>query len=423
MNRPRYILFLLALLGPLTSSAWAQTGLLRGTVVDPEQNPIEGVKITVTSDELSSFRKILTTNAKGAFVLRFQQNQAQYLFSFLFEKSGFESFTQPFSPSLMETTKEQYVMEPAETQAVENLGDLSSVLTGAMNTAIEAFNAGLTAQRAADLVTARARFEEALTADPQLGAAQIALAQVLLDQNEYQAALTAAERALELVPGRVDALQVKYQALRALGRGDEADQVAADLEQAEDAVAAARRHYNEGGESFQAGDKQAALSSFRHATELDPSLIEAHHAVATLELGSGNHEASAAAAEKALALGSDDVRTLRVLYEAYGALGRTEELTEIAPRLAAIDPDFGGSKLIEQAAEMWNSGDAAKAVALSRMALAVDSGLAKAYYFIGLDHLSRGENSEARQALERFITLAPEDAEASTAQEMLGYIE
>ena len=31
---------------------------------------------------------------------------------------------------------------------------------------------------------------------------------------------------------------------------------------------------------------------------------------------------------------SEDVRTLRVLYDAYDALGRHEELTSIAPRLA-----------------------------------------------------------------------------------------
>ena len=75
---------------------------------------------------------------------------------------------------------------------------------------------------------------------------------------------------------------------------------------------------------------------------------------------------------QALALGSEDVRTLRVLYDAYDALGRTEELTEIAPRLAAVDPDFGGSKLVEQAAELWNAGQADKAASLARLALAIE---------------------------------------------------
>ena len=112
-----------------------------------------------------------------------------------------------------------------------------------------------------------------------------------------------------------------------------------------------------------------------------------------------------------------------MLYDAYDALGRTEELTEIAPRLAAVDPDFGAPKLLEQAAALWNGGQADRAVALSKLALSMDPELAKAHYFIGLDHLGRGENIEARAALERFIDLAPEDPEAATAREMLAYIE
>lgn len=125
----------------------------------------------------------------------------------------------------------------------------------------------------------------------------------------------------------------------------------------------------------------------------------------------------------ALSLGSEDVRTLRVLYDAYDALGRHDELTSIAPRLAAVDPDFGGAKLVEQAAELWNAGQADKAASLARQALAIDPNLPKSYYFIGLDHLSRGENAEARAALQKFIDMAPDDPEAATAGEMLGYIE
>ncbi len=412
---------LLALL--LATPVQAQTGLLRGTVVDSEQNPIPGVKVTVTSEELTSYRKTLTTNDQGQFKLRFQPTQVQYRFDFLFEKPGFQSFTVPLSPSSIQPVNEEWVMEQAETRVVESHGDLASVVTGSSNAAIDAFNAGLSAQRAGDLAAARAKFQEALAADSDLGPARIALAQVLLDQGEYASAVEAADRALELDTNRAQALRVKHQALRALGRNDEADAVGAELERAEGAAASALRIYNEGGQAFQAGDKETALAKFREATELDPSLIDAHHAVATLLLARGEHEASAAAAEKALAMGSDDIRTLRVLYDAYDALGRTEDLVEIAPRLAAVDPDFGAPKLLEQAADLWNGGETKKAVALSRMALSMDPNLAKAYYFIGLNHLSSGENAEAKAALQKFVELDPEDPEAATAKEMMAYIE
>jgi tetratricopeptide (TPR) repeat protein len=423
MHRSRHILTIAVLAIILVTPGWAQSGLLRGTVTDSDGNPIPDVRITVTAEQLSSFRKALTTDAKGEFKIRFQQNQIQYLFDFLFEKPGFQSFSQPLSPSGTGQLRETFVMEAALTQVVESHGDLASVVTGSSNAAIEAFNAGLTAQRSGDLDTARAKLETALAVDATLAPAHVALAQVLLDQGEYQDAIERADGALGLAGSRSEALRVKYQALRALGRQGEADVVATELEQAEDAVATARRLYNEGGEAFQAGDHDTALAKFQRAAELDATLVDAHHAIATLELAKGNHEASAMAAEKALAMGSEDVRTLRVLYDAYDALGRIDELTEIAPRLAAVDPEFGGAKLLEQAAALWNGGQAEKAVTLSRLALAIDSSLAKAHYFLGLDHLSKGNNAEARTALETFIRLAPDDPDAVTAGEMLAFIE
>jgi tetratricopeptide (TPR) repeat protein len=392
-------------------------------VVDAGGSAIAGVRVSVTSEQLTSFQKTLTTNAKGEFRLRFQATQVQYDFQFLFEKPGYQSFTQPMTLSVTRQMREQFVMDEAESQVVESHGDLASIVTGSSSAAVEAFNAGLTAQRAGDLGVAGSKYQAAIEADPSLGSAHVALAQVLIDQGEHAAAVAAADRALELAVGRAEALRVKHQALRALGRNAEAEAVGEQMVEAEGAVASAHRLYNEGGKAFQAGDQDTALAKFHQAAEMNPALVDAHHAIATLELAKGNHEASAAAAEAALAMGSEDIRTLRVLYDAYDAMGRTDQLFEIAPRLAAVDPDFGGSKLLEQAAAMWNGGQAERAVALSRLALSIDPALAKAYYFVGLDHVSKGENAEARAALQKFIDLAPEDLEVATAREMLTYID
>jgi tetratricopeptide (TPR) repeat protein len=423
MSRSRFVFLVAVLSVGFAIPGWGQGGMVRGTVVDGQGEPIADVQVTVTSEHLATFRKKLVTNNEGEFGLRFQKTQTQYEFQFFFEKPGYQSFKQPLSPSAVHQIRQTFPMEIAQSQVVQSLGDLSSVVTGSTSAAVEAFNAGLTAQKAGDLVSARALYEDAVEADGTLVPAQISLGQVLLDQGEHSAAVEVADRALELLPKSAEALRVKYQALRALGRTEEAEVVGDELQQADDAVTTARRLYNEGGEAFQANEAAVALAKFKEAANLDPTLTDAHHAIATLELANGNFEASATAAEAALALGSEDIRTVRVLYEAYAALGRTDQLAEIAPRLAAVDPDFGGSKLLEQAADMWNQGQAEKAVALSRLAVAIDPGLAKAYYFIGLDHVSRGENAEARLSLQRFIDLAPDDPDAATAGEMLVYLE
>ena len=421
MSRVSSILMAGVLLWLSAAHAWAQTGMLRGTVADEEGNPIKGVSITVTSEELGSYRQTISTNKKGKFTLRFQPNQFQYEFELLFEAPGYQSFKQPIMPSFKEDL--EFVMEPAAAEAAQSMGDLGAVISGSTNSAIEAFNDGLTAQQEGDLETAKAKFEAALAEDPSLGPGQVALAQVLLDLKNYEGALAAADKALELPITRADALQVKFQALRGLGRDSEADAILAELQSAEEAEIAATRVYNEGGKAFQAGDKETALAKFQEAARLNPSLTDAHHAVATLLLEKGQNEGAAESAEKALALGSDNIDTLRVLYGAYDALGKMDQLMEIAPRLAAVDPEFGGGKLLENAGHLWNAGETEKSVALARQALAIDPTLAKAYYYIGLDQLSKGNSAEAKSALQKFISEAPDDSEAASAKEMLSYIQ
>lgn len=404
-------------------ASWAQAGSFKGTVVDEAGNPLSGVMVTVTTESLPSFREMETTNKRGQFRLRIQRQRIQYTFQLLFEKPGFGSFSQPITLSAIDAIEDRFVMEEAETEVVKAQGDLGAVLSGEANEAVDAFNAGVSAQREGDLEAALRNFDEAIAADAELGPAHVARSQVLLDRGDYDEAVASADAALALDASPADALRVKYQALRALGRGDEADEVSEALEAAEDAKATALRVYNEGGAAFREGDKTTALAKFREAAAADPTLIDAQHAVATLELAEGNAEAAAEAAEKALALGSGDVRTLRVLYDAYQALGRNEQLAEIAPRLAAIDPDYGAPKLLEQAAEAWNGGQTERAVGLAKTALSMDPSLAKAYYFIGLDHISKGESDEAKASLNKFLELAPDDVEAATVKEMLSYLE
>lgn len=423
MFRTRSSLFLILLSASIAVPAVAQSGLLRATVVDADDEPLPGVKVTITSEELTSFHKVVTTKKDGGFNLRFQPNHVEYTFELLFEKPGYQSFVVPFSPSLTRRMVEEWVMSRAETEVVESHGDLGAVVTGSTNEAIEAFNAGVTAQREGDLAAAGAHFERSLEVDPSLFPACLALSQLRFDEGGYEEALAHADQALELGAGRADALRLKHQALLALGRNDEAEAIGAELEDAQGAVAAALRLYNEGGEAFQADDKATALAKFKQAADLDPTLTDAHHAIATLEYANGNYDASAAAAEMALEQGSEDVRTLRVLYDAYQALGRSQDLAEIAPRLAQVDPDFGGPKLIEQAADLWNAGQTEQAAELALLALSIDPGLAKAHYFIGLDHLAREENAEARVSLSKFIELAPDDPDAEAARGMLEYIQ
>ena len=327
-----------------------------------------------------------------------------------------------FQPKSTEAMREEFAMDTAAPEMVSSTDEsLAEIEVG--NAAINAYNKGLAAQRSGDLLTARNLLEESLTAQEDLGVAQIVLAQVLLSQGEYELAAQHAERGLELQPGSLDSMQVCYDAYRALGQSERADAMSTALNSAQDAAVAALRLYNEGGEAFASGDKDTALAKFQEAAKLDPSIFDAHHAVATILVERGEFEAAAISVETALSLKPSEARTLRVAYDTYRELGRSEELGDIATRLAEVDPEFGAVGLLQQGNSLFQSGAASQAKPLMEQALALDPTLAKAHYLLGLVLVNEGDNAGAKRHFEAFVSMAPDDPDAASAQAMLEYLE
>jgi len=409
-----------ASLAPAIEPAEAATGRLRGYVVDESGEPIAGVSVAVTSADLPDFYERLETNKRGSFTLTVARVELAYTLQLT--KPGYRSLKAEVEVRATEIAEETYTL-PAVTgdQTTAEL-PTDSAATVEQSSAIQAFNEGLSTQRAGDLATARARFEAAVAQDPDLAPAHVALATVYLDLGEYEQALASAERGLELSPADREALRVRYEALLGLGRGDEAAVAKAELEEAEGQAVTAQSLYNEGSEAYQAQDFDVALAKFRQAAEMNPSLSDAHHAIATILVHRGDHAGAAEAADRALQLKPEDPRTLRVAYDAYRGLGDRARATEIAKGLAAVDPEFGAVGLLERGGELFNAGDVEGARDLLEQALALDPGLGKAYYLLGLCALNGGDAEQAKQHLTKFLELDPDAAEAATAREMLGAI-
>lgn len=405
---------LLAAVGPLE----AATGRFRGTVVDEDGEPIAGVSVAVTSADLPDFYDRLETNKRGSFTLTVARIEPIYTLQFT--KAGYRSLKAEIKVRATEIGEETYTLpEVAGEEATPEL-PTDAAATLEQNAVVQAFNEGLSSQRAGDLETARARFGAAIAEDAGLAPAHIALATVNLDLGDYERALASAERGLELRPLDREALRVRYESLLGLGRGDEAAVAKSELEKAEGQVVTAQSLYNEGSEAYQAQDLEMALAKFREAAEMNPSLYEAHHAIATILVHRGDHTGAAEAADRALELEPDDPRTLRVAYDAYRALGERERVSEIAQRLAAVDSEFGAVGLVEQGGELFNAGDIDGARGLLERALALDPGQGWAHYLLGLCALNSGDTAQAKQHLAKFLELSPEAAEAATAREMLG---
>ncbi|MCB1009354.1 MAG: tetratricopeptide repeat protein [Acidobacteria bacterium] len=92
------------------------------------------------------------------------------------------------------------------------------------------FNAGAAAWNDKDGETARKRFEQALAADPKLWQAHQAMAEIHIDEQNWDLALAEIDKELALTPRNFKAYERKIAVLKAAGKTDEATAVEKQLE-------------------------------------------------------------------------------------------------------------------------------------------------------------------------------------------------
>jgi Tfp pilus assembly protein PilF len=179
--------------------------------------------------------------------------------------------------------------------------------------------------------------------------------------------------------------------------------------------------YNEAIKAVDAGDLEGARAKLEEAIKLDPELATAYTALAGIETKQKHWKEAAAAAEKAISRDPGDERALRLRYDALVQLGDKAGAAAAAKALAAVDSSAGAEASYTQAAEKFNAGDLAGAKAQLESALAANPDYARAHYLMGLV-LAGSDPAGAKQHLQRFIELAPDDPDAATAKEMLAYL-
>ncbi len=92
-------------------------------------------------------------------------------------------------------------------------------------------------------------------------------------------------------------------------------------------------------------------------------------------------------------------------------------------QLQSADPDRIVQAFFQQGVLMFNEGNPQAAIEAFQRVLAADPDNARAYFEIGRAHLSAGDTESAKEALRTFLEMAPNDPEASTAEEMLSYLQ
>lgn len=376
--------------------------------------PIEGAKVTF-SFKPTSFVETRTTNKKGQATFTLRDGPVDYAVAI--EKEGYNPATSQMRPVTGQTLQQIFKIEPLQRPA-ETTVDPTAKLTPAQET----FNQGVLALQSGETAAAQGKFEEALRLDPTLVAAESALGGIYLETKDFAAAEASARKVVASDAKNPRGQRLLYEALRGQGKADEAKDVLKELVDLEKDGDATALIFNEGTEALRLGDNKTARERFEQALQLKPDLDQARGALMVLYIKTKDYANAAAAAEAMLVRRPNDVTAKRIRYDAYKGLGDTVKAKEAFDILAAADPKVLIKGLYDEAQAAFNNGDTQKTMELLDQIQSIDAENPKAHYLRGLCFTNLGKNAEAKASLEKFLALAPNDPQAKTAKEMIGYL-
>ncbi|HXO41910.1 MAG TPA: tetratricopeptide repeat protein [Thermoanaerobaculia bacterium] len=428
-----------------TAAHAADQGRLLGTVVDAAGAPLAAVKVIITSPDMATYRVEKTTDAHGQFSAIILDAQRQYRIHL--EKQGYVTLEQPLKLKIEDTLRESYSLQPATGPAAAGPQSGGAAAAGAppagqpagasgkaapapppadaaeakaKHDAAVAYNEGVTALKAKDMQTATAKFEQAATVDPKLAEAHAILAGLYLEQHRPADALAAADRALALEPGKPRVMMDRYQALKDLGDKQRAAQALAALAASHPGPELARdvavSLYNEAADALREKHVEDATADLKRAIEVDRTLEPAYGALANIDLTKKDYSAALDVADRWVAATPQSLSALQLRYRVLSELKdpRAQQAK------AAMDGAKGdASNPLNHGIELYNGNRIPEATKVFESVLQADPKNARAHYMLGLCYTNTGDLARAKEHLETFLLLAPNDPEAQSARQML----
>lgn len=401
-----------ALLFDSTQAFAGSEGRILGTVVDDASGAaLAGVKIAVTSPEFK-FRLDYTTDALGKFTATVLDATRKY--QVRLEKEGYQPYEGPMPFELLGNKRMTFAMVKAVAAPEKPKPEEST-----SNQAILAYNEGVVALKANDFATAAAKFEQAMTLDPKLPQAPAAALEAYLSLKKYPEALTAADKVLALEPANVRGLSARFDVYQAMGEKEKARAALEALIQAAPGRETAIRVFNLGAEASRSGHGEEAIQYLKRAAEVDPKLAPAYSALASIYLSKRDWKNALEQSEKLLAVEPDNLEGLSARFEALKGLGDKAKAKEAEAAMKSARTDQSPTALFNQGVTLFNANNIAEAKNVFEKVLEAEPQRAKAHYMLGLCYVNLGDGAHAKEHLQKFLELAPNDPDAATAKEML----
>lgn len=172
--------------------------------------------------------------------------------------------------------------------------------------------------------------------------------------------------------------------------------------------------YNEGAKLANEGKVDEAIAKIEEAVTAKPDLIAGHEALAGLYLRKKEYPKAIASANKVLEYDTDNVDMAEVLYNAYTATGDKAKAADYKKKMPA-----NPSVIFNDAVPLLNAGKYAEAEPMLKQVVAADPKFSRAYYYLGLIAMSKGDNASAKENFQKYLDLDPNGADADVAKEAL----
>lgn len=337
------ILACAALVAPPARAATAR--VVEVHVVDPQARPLARVTVSIAASPSGEFHASAQTDDSGVVVFTVPDGKGSYRIA---------AQADELAPSADVVDLGARRLPRGEPARLE--------ITLKPPGAVELFNRAVGYFRQGRLVDAESDLRRALELQPDLGSAWAALSLVLLQKSQpswlaqakrdgrlpsdadptlvtgqmIEEALTSARKALAVQPDDLLALRAQYDALQRLDRTEEADQALTALAAKDSATNLAPLLFNAGANAGNAGDVERARSRFRQALERDPSLWQAHTALAELEVREQDLDQALRELDEALAIAPREKSVWQRKIELLKALGRVADAEAAERQLAAL---------------------------------------------------------------------------------------
>ena len=291
---------LLALgLAVVGTPAYAQTGQVKGKVVDAKDQPVEKAEVIIEATDGMGRKFKVTTNRRGEYI-QIGLPPGQYKIT-------------ASKDNLSDSREQRIGLDAAEVNlslraggAGGNMSAEEAKKAAERNAAIRgAFEAGVKLSQENKYDEAIGKFNEVIAQVPKCVECLTNIASLQMAKKDYEAAEGTYKKAIELNPSSADAyngLANLYNAQKKFDQAAEASAQATKLGAAAPGGASASTVFNQGVIAWNASRIDDAKKAFEEAVKLDPKLAEAHYWLGMANLNQGKMPEAATAFEEYLKL-------------------------------------------------------------------------------------------------------------------------